>query len=229
MALQLVRLESTPDLVDRVYRALVDAISDGSLAPGARLTQEVLAERLAVSRQPVLQAMRMLRQDGLVVDAPGRGVQVIPLDAASIARVYQVRGALDALAASLAAQQGRSIAPELLARGRASTRGGDVQAMIEADMAFHRAVYAASGNPMIEQSARLHWCHIRRAMGAVMQSSSLRTAVWDEHEGIAHAIAIGDAVLAERLSREHCENASNTMSRRLAAVLDHPKAQGDTP
>ncbi len=78
----LVKLQSAPDLVERVYRALLDAISDGSLAPGERLTQEDIAEQLAVSRQPVLQALRLLKKDGLVHDAPGRGVLVAPLDAA---------------------------------------------------------------------------------------------------------------------------------------------------
>ena len=79
----LIKLHALPDLVDQVYRALLDAISDGSLAPGARLTQEDLAERLEVSRQPVLQALRLLKKDGLVLDAPGRGLLVAPLDAAS--------------------------------------------------------------------------------------------------------------------------------------------------
>ena len=60
MTAELVKLQAAPDLVDQVYRALLDAISDGSLAPGVRVTQEDLAERLAVSRQPVLQALRLL-------------------------------------------------------------------------------------------------------------------------------------------------------------------------
>ena len=86
MIAQLLKLQSAPDLVDRDYRALLDAISEGSLAPGARLTQEEIAERLAVSRQPMLQALRMLRKDGLVHEAPGRGVVVAPLDSPGIAR-----------------------------------------------------------------------------------------------------------------------------------------------
>ena len=53
MSAQLVRLESAPDLVDQVYRALLDAICDGTLAAGARITQEDVAAQLAVSRQPV--------------------------------------------------------------------------------------------------------------------------------------------------------------------------------
>ena len=83
MAAQLVQLESAPDLAERVYRSLLDAICDGSLAPGQRITQEDIAHQLAVSRQPVLQALRLLKKDGLVQDAPGRGLVVAPLDVAS--------------------------------------------------------------------------------------------------------------------------------------------------
>ena len=46
--------------------------------------------------------------------------------------------------------------------------------MIDADLAFHDAIYAASGNPLIEQSAHLHWRHLRRVMGAVLQQSAQR-------------------------------------------------------
>ena len=121
MTAQLVKLQPAPDLVERVYRALLDAISDGSLAPGARLTQEDIAARLAVSRQPVLQALRLLKKDGLVLDAPGRGVLVAPLDAAWIAQVYEVRGALDALAARLAAGR-RAVLDPQAGRGRPARR-----------------------------------------------------------------------------------------------------------
>jgi DNA-binding GntR family transcriptional regulator len=215
----LLKLHVAPDLVDRVYQALLGAIADGSLAPGARLTQEEIAQQLDVSRQPVLQALRLLKQDGLVLDAPGRGVQVAPLDAPGIAAVYQVRGALDALAARLAAQQGRPLDAKLIERGRKASRGRNVQAMIEADAAFHNAVYAAAGNPLIPRSAHLHWAHIRRAMGAVLQASALRESVWDEHEAIAAAIAAGDADRAERLMREHDERASQHMTRHLDAAI----------
>ena len=82
MPAQLVKLQSTPDLVDQVYRSLLDAISEGSLAPGERITQEDIADKLAVSRQPVLQALRLLKKDGFVQDAPGRGLLVLTLTAA---------------------------------------------------------------------------------------------------------------------------------------------------
>ena len=155
MTAELVKLQAAPDLVDQVYRALLDAISDGSLAPGTRVTQEDLAERLAVSRQPVLQALRLLKKDGLVLDAPGRGVLVAPLDPGWIAHVYEVRGALDALAAKLAAARHAVIDPRLIETGRRAARGRNIKAMIEADIAFHHAIYAASGNPLVERSAQL--------------------------------------------------------------------------
>ena len=227
MTAQLVKLQSAPDLVDQVYRALLDAISDGSLAPGARVTQEALAEQLAVSRQPVLQALRQLRRDGFVLDAPGRGVLVAPLDAQAILMVYQVRGALDALAARLAARQRVAISPKLIELGRKASRGRNIKAMIEADMAFHSAIYAASGNPLIEPSAHLHWAHVRRVMGAVLQSSGQREAVWDEHERIARAIAAGNGDLAERLINQHSQQAGKTLAASLSKALK--LVPGDPP
>lgn len=216
---KLVRLESTPDLVEQVYRRLLDAISEGALAPGQRITQEDIADQLAVSRQPVLQALRLLKKDGFVQDAPGRGVLVAPLDADATAKVYQVRGALDALAARLAATHRTRLDPALLVHGRKAARGRDVRAMIDADLAFHDAIYAASGNPLIAQTAHQHWRHLRRVMGAVLQQSRQRDAVWDEHEAIARAIAAGDADRAARLMDAHGQQAAENLARQLDGVL----------
>ncbi len=215
----LVKIESAPDLVDQVYRALLDAISDGSLAPGARITQDEIAAQLAVSRQPVLQALRLLKNDGFVLDAPGRGVLVAPLDSDWIAKVYEVRSALDALAARLAAARRAQIDPKLIEQGRRACRGRNIKAMIEADMAFHNAIYAAAHNPLIAQSAHLHWRHIRRAMGAVLGNSQQRELVWDEHAAIGHAIAEGDAGRAVQLMDGHSLRASDKLSAQLRDVL----------
>jgi DNA-binding GntR family transcriptional regulator len=219
MTAQLVKLQASPDLVDQVYRALLDAVSDGSLAPGTRVTQEDLAERFAVSRQPVLQALRLLKKDGLLLDAPGRGLLVAPLDAEWIGRVYEVRGALDALAARLAAKRRAVIDARLIEHGRRAARGRNIKALIEADIAFHNAIYAASGNPLIAQSAQLHWVHLRRVMGAVLQSSPQRDSIWDEHAAIAQAIAAGDAKRATALVEDHGRQASENLLARLSDVL----------
>ena len=220
MAPKLVRLESAPDLVEQVYRRLLDAISEGALAPGQRITQEDIAEQLAVSRQPVLQALRLLKKDGFVQDAPGRGLLVAPLDATWTLNVYQVRGALDALAARLAAEQRFQLDPKLIEQGRKAARGRNVKAMIDADAAFHDAIYAASGNPLIEQSAHQHWGHLRRVMGAVLQQSRQREPVWDEHEAIAEAIAAGDADTASRLMQDHARQAASNLAQHLPDLLN---------
>jgi DNA-binding GntR family transcriptional regulator len=112
--------------------------------------------------------------------------------------------------------------------GRAAAEAGDVQAMIEADLAFHRAVYAASGNALIERSATPHWCQIRRAMGAVLQAGDAPRAVWIEHAAIAEAIAAGDADRAAALAQRHAAQASSHFAYALAS-LTPPFAQGDTP
>ncbi len=219
MSAHLVKLEAAPDLVDQVYRSLLNAISDGTLAPGERVTQEDIAQKLAVSRQPVLQALRLLKKEGFVLDAPGRGVLVAPLDADAMVHIYQVRGALDALAARLAAACRFRLDPKLIEHGRKAARGRSVSAMIDADLAFHNAIYAGSGNPLIEQTAQQHWRHLRRVMGAVLQQSKQREAVWDEHEAIAKAIAAGDADRAARLIEQHSRRASENLAAQLTQVL----------
>ena len=227
MSPELVKLDNAPDLVEQVYHSLLDAICEGSFAPGRRITQEDIAAQLAVSRQPVLQALRLLKKDGLVLNAPGRGVLVAPLDAAWMVNVYQVRGALDALAARLAAGTRYRIDPKLIAQGRKVAAGKNVKAMIDADMAFHGAIYAASRNPLIGQSANQHWSHLRRVMGAVLQQSRQREAIWDEHEAIAKAIGAGNGEKAALLIGQHAHNASENLASLLAHVL--AINQGNTP
>lgn len=209
------RIEFTPDLTEQVRLRLLDAICAGELAPGTRLTQEELAASLSVSRQPVLQALRLLKKDGFVTDAGRRGLMVSPLDARAIAQVYEVRGVLDGLAARQAAIAGVKIDRQVLAEGRKAAAGRRLGPMIDTDMRFHHLLYAASGNPFVAQTADLHWQHIRRAMGAVLQSAGVRESVWDEHEAILDAIDRGEAEHAERLARQHGEAAGHNLAARL--------------
>jgi DNA-binding GntR family transcriptional regulator len=213
----LTRINLQPDLVERVYDALLNSITEGTLAPGTRLAQEDLAEQLDVSRQPVLQALRLLKKDGFVIDAGKRGVMVTPIDAEGIAQVYQLRGALDALAARLAAESKAHIDLGLIERGRKAARGKSINALVETDIAFHNAIYVASGNVLIAESANRHWAHIRRAMSSVLFTAGMRESVWDEHAAILEAIRIGDGAKAERLTREHGETAAHAVTNRILA------------
>lgn len=208
-------IESAPDLTEQVYTRLLNAICGGELGPGTRLTQEELAASLSVSRQPVLQALRLLKRDGVAIDTGRRGLVVAPVDPAVIRNVYEVRGVLEGLAARLAALAGAKIDPAQIERGRAALARGQFTALIDADMAFHNAVYAASGNPLIAESASRHWHHIRRAMGGVLQAGGPRDWVWDEHQAIVEAINAGDASAAERRAREHCEAGGRVLFNRL--------------
>src|SRR5262249_42225193 len=108
-------IQPEPDLSERIHDAVLDAICSGELKAGARITQEELAKNFGVSRQPVLQAMMLLRREGFLIDAGRKGVQVAPLDMQQVKNLYVVRGALDGAAARLAAA---NYTPELAHRGR---------------------------------------------------------------------------------------------------------------
>lgn len=206
-----------PDLAEQAYQAILDAICDGRLTPGERLTQERLAESLSVSRQPVLQALLLLKRDGFITEAGSRGMMVAPLLPDYITHLYQVRSVLDGLAAREAARRRANLSPILLAVGRRATKDRDIGAMIDADLAFHRAIYAAAGNPVLVQTADRHWSHFRRVMGAVLQHAASRTAIWDEHEAMLDAIAQGDDLRAQRLAMDHCEAAGENLAREHAS------------
>ena len=69
-----------PNLVEQVRDAILQEIASGAFAPGDRIIQEQIAQALGVSRQPVQQALTLLRNQGVLQDAPGRGLLVAPLD-----------------------------------------------------------------------------------------------------------------------------------------------------
>ena len=95
-----------PRLVEQVYEAILSEITDGRLPPNTRLIQDALAAAYGVSRQPVQQALLLLRNHGLVRDAPRRGLIVSPLDVEFVRNLYEVRAVLEGLAARLAAEHG---------------------------------------------------------------------------------------------------------------------------
>lgn len=225
MPVLLAPLSASSDLVDRVYEALLDAICSGRWAPGDRLTQEQAAQHLGVSRQPVLQAMRVLERQGLVLASPNRkGVRIAPLDPVFLSQLYAVRGALDALAARLSARLPRPELREpgaaLLRTGRAALAAGDLAALVDADLAFHRFVYEASGNALLLQTATVHWHHTRRAMAAFLRLPAPLAHVWDEHEGMLDAVVAGDAEMAAQRSQRHADAAAAALLRRLSANAD---------
>ena len=214
-----------PSLVMQAYEALLGEIADGTLAPNVHLVQEVLAERYGVSRQPIQQALLLLKADSLVLDAGRRGLVVAPLDMQMMRDRYEVRAVLDGLAAPLAARR-CAASPELavrtrregeriLAAGQAAVSDGAIKAMIAGDVAFHAFVYEASGNPMIGPTAEVHWRFLRRVMGEVLRRSAPPSTIWQQHRDILDAIVAGDAATAETRTLSHVRDAA----ARLAATI----------
>ncbi len=212
-----------PDLSERIHDAVLNAICSGELKSGARITQEELAQQFGVSRQPVLQAMMLLRREGFLIDAGRKGVRVAPLDVEQANNLYYVRAALDGAAARLAATR---YTPELAHRGRLlidvgrrAVASGNIPFVIEADIDFHLFVYEASGNPLIAETAQPHWQHMRRVMAAVLSEDDLRVSVWDEHEEILRALEAGQVAEGEALCRKHTEQMAGILTGRLKDVI----------
>ena len=89
-------LSQSPNLVEQVRDALLGEITSGQLKPGERIIQEQIAQALGVSRQPVQQALMLLRNQGVLREAGGRGLVVTPLDPDHVHHVYQIRAAIEA-------------------------------------------------------------------------------------------------------------------------------------
>ena len=185
-------LDTTPNLTERVYNAIVDEILDGTLKPGQHLIQEQLAAELGVSRQPIQQAMALLRADGLVEETGRRGMTVTTLDVDRMRHHYEIRAVLDGFGARQAAglcarDAGRARvfwmeAEVILTGGFTSVTAGHSSDQIRHDEMFHEMIYTRSGNPVLADTAGPNWRFLRRAMGDVLRHAAPPAAIWEEHQ-----------------------------------------------
>jgi DNA-binding GntR family transcriptional regulator len=224
------QVQSPPTLVEQVVNAIVSEIVDGDLPANARLIQDELAKAYGVSRQPVQQALLLLRDRGLVREAPGRGLIVSPLDVGFVRNLYEVRAMLDGLAARLAAERGAERAkaegPPFLELGRAAVKSGSLHDQIEADMKFHGFLNELSGNPLIGETTAPHWPYLRRVMGEVLRDDvQMPQTILEEHVAILDAVIAGDEAAAEMLSRNHISRAANIFVQRLQDKHDASEEQ----
>ena len=200
------------------------AIISRTLLPGQRITQNELAERLGVSRQPVSHALHLLHRQGLLAESGRRGFEVTQLDPERIRQLYEVRGALDALAAKLAATRvkidtaGRGQLEAALRAGRAIDRKTPLARLITLDVDFHCAIYRLAGNPAIEEMIAPQWPHMRRSMATVLAELDYSESAWTEHEAIAAHILSGNAKAAESAALAHAQTAGRKTEERLRAI-----------
>ncbi|MDA9402640.1 GntR family transcriptional regulator [Bradyrhizobium sp. CCBAU 45389] len=220
----MIPLDPLPNLIDQVYARILEAISDRTLEPGQRIRQNELADKLGVSRQPVSHALHLLHRQGLVAESGRRGFEVTQLDPARIRQLYEVRGAIDALAARLAAVRvgadavGRARLEAALAAGRGIDRNTSLAELIALDVDFHRAIYQLAGNPVIEETMAPQWPHMRRSMATVLSELDYRDSAWTEHADIAGHVLSGAAKAAERAALAHAQTAGRLTEERLRAT-----------
>ena len=214
-------LAGQPNLVQQVQDAILAEIASGKLPPGSRIIQEQIAQELGVSRQPVQQALVVLRNLRVLHDAPGRGLQVAPLDLAHVRNMYDMRSVIEGLAFRNAAERnpGRAAkeGPALIAAGRKAVSRGSVAAMIKADIAFHDFIYTLCDNPLIASAMETHWTNTQRVMGEVLMRDERPRDIWNQHETLLQAVIAGDAMQAEKLARQHIEQAADFMIKRLSS------------
>jgi DNA-binding GntR family transcriptional regulator len=219
----MIPLQPSPNLTDQVYGRILEAVIDRTLLPGQRITQNELAERLGVSRQPVSHALHRLHQQGLLAESGRRGFEVTQLNPDRIRHLYEVRGALDALAARLAAERtgsdaaGRGQLEAALHAGRAIDSKTPLAQLIALDVDFHGAIYRLAGNPAIEEMIAPQWPHMRRSMATVLAELDYRESAWTEHEVIAGHILSGAAKAAEDAAFAHAQTAGRKTEERLRA------------
>ncbi len=217
----MIPLDPLPNLIDQVYARILEAIIDRTLPPGHRIRQNELADKLGVSRQPVSHALHLLHRQGLVAESGRKGFEVTRLDPLRIRQLYEVRGAIDALAARLAAQCAKADAPArahleaTLRAGHAIDEGTPLAALIALDVDFHSAIYRLSGNPAIEEMIAPQWPHMRRSMATVLAELDYRRSAWAEHETIAAHVLSGDAKAAEGSALAHAMSAGRMTEERL--------------
>jgi DNA-binding GntR family transcriptional regulator len=182
-------------LRDRAYSVLRSAIIDGTLAPGERLRDGELVERLGLSRTPIREALARLEEDGLVESEPNRYTRVTPLDRRDAQDAYPVVAALHALAAEHAVprlSEGdiRAMAAENRRFARA-VAAADVDEAMAADDAFHEVLIKASANPAIASVLERLMPRLHRLERAQFGSLSGRRSV-SQHQALIAAAKRGD-------------------------------------
>ncbi len=204
---------------EEAYLRLRDAIISGELLPHDSLSEVALAQRLSTSRTPVREALARLAKEGLVRIAPGRGARVTDISLTDIRDLFQVREALEALAARLAAGRATGAADQLeqliALFGEYVTTDGDpcLDDYYALTSTLDDTLVRLAGNRRLEEALRDVWAHSRRLRQYASHDAVRLEASAREHVTILQALRDGDADRAEAAVREHMAN-----SRR--AIID---------
>jgi DNA-binding GntR family transcriptional regulator len=200
-------------LADRAYVALRDLIVSLELQPGALVTEPELVARLGIGRTPVREALRRLAQERLIDVYPRRGMLVTTVDVRDLARLCEVRAALEPEAARLAAERATQVDLDeisaLIAELRVRRRRDD-RSLIALDRRIHAAIYRATHNQFLAETLEWYYTHALRIWMLGLDRTSLAEAV-HEHSALLDAIRRGNGARAAELMRAHVERFEDEM------------------
>lgn len=193
-----------------IVRALRRAIEVGELAPGDRLVERDLAERMGISRGPVREALRQLEQEGLVVSYPYRGTVVAEISAEEVEHLlvplrlvlerFAVRHALARLTAA-----DLSTLATLAATMRSAARSGDRAAVVETDVAFHELLLERASQPHALQVWRTIAPRIRAYFHRDTGRHETLEEIADGHDELLSALQGGNLGEVEAVLARHIE------------------------
>jgi DNA-binding GntR family transcriptional regulator len=203
---------------DLAYTRVRDLILSGGLAPGAVLPQAALAQSIGISTTPLREALRRLKQEGLVELDAHRDARVRPLDAAEARDLLELRRSLDPLAAFLAAQR-RTEADladlRAVLDGLESLSSRPSAAQLESHHRFHAAIHRASHNVLLAQTLDGLWVksdRYRRHGLEPGRTDEERDARATEHRLLFEAIRDSDPDVAAERMRRHVETSLGARS-----------------
>jgi DNA-binding GntR family transcriptional regulator len=210
----LLRLEKT-SLREQALTALRRAITTGQLPPGTHLVETELSDAMQISRGTLREAMRQLQQEGLISAGPRGRLSVRHLDAKEIKDIFDVRAALEALAArELCAKSDRDAAVQTLRAAVADMEkwaASNLEDRIEADLRFHRTICELSGNQTLLHS----WSSLEGAIRMSIMFAGVDRAIKNmdarRHYDIVDAIESGDAETAAATVAVHMSSAASVL------------------
>ncbi len=206
-------------LRDVVFNTLRQAILKGELAPGERLMEIQLAEKLGVSRTPIREAIRKLELEGLVLMIPRKGAEVARISEKSLRDVLEVRRSLEELAIELACE--RMTQEELKELEEAQKKfgdaieTGDAMAIAETDEHYHDLIYQGTGNDKLVQILNNLREQMYRYRLEYIKDKDKRQILLLEHDHILKALQGRNISEAKMAVREHIDNQEITVSRNI--------------
>lgn len=212
--------ESRSSLLTAAYDHVRTAVVEGMMPPGARVTVRPLAEQLGMSPTPIKAALATLEHEGFLVSIPHRGYFVPEVDVGDLLEIYELREAVDGMAArrAAAATDHADLADrldQLLTEQRQVVAAGDLRAYGELDVRFHHLIWEGSGNLRLLAIAENLISQMRLGNRMSARAPGRLPDALYEHEAILVAIRRGDSRSAERLLRRHVRQSGAALRRYL--------------